>query len=293
MQKLLLNLSFILLANELVYPNSWFYDKNRGYVNHEDQKFIKKKHTQYNEPKLVTVLASETNQDKIPQKLKASHLKKFLKKYDIYNAKQMLKVGIPEGQLTTVQRNCVGYIQKIYVGNPTEENTGLYQKVKFNAFKKGDSVGKAELLYNLQNPKWNMDRISPNLGLARKEYNLRLEQEKVNLIKRLKPRYELVYILQSNCSVCKVSSPIIKAFAAKHHWELVPISVNGAATKDFPNVEYLPQLVNKIASKGPIYLPALFLMDLKTEQFIPVINGSVMAIDQIEDNLALRFGVMK
>ena len=100
-------------------------------------------------------------------------------------------------------------------------------------------------------------------------------------IKGLKNSYGLFYFYSGSCAYCKAFSPIVKQFADKYGWEVVAISLDGAPSDTFTSW----QADNGIAKQWDVKnVPAVFAINLETNDVIPVANGFV-AVDEMEKRI--------
>ncbi|MBA3814730.1 MAG: type-F conjugative transfer system pilin assembly protein TraF [Alphaproteobacteria bacterium] len=99
-----------------------------------------------------------------------------------------------------------------------------------------------------------------------KEQHDRLEKR----IMRLASEYGLFFFFRKNCSYCHHFAPIVKRFAQKYGWSVLPISLDGGTLSEFPNAKQN----NGIAERLQIaHVPALIALHPKSGQLIPLAYG--------------------
>ncbi len=99
-----------------------------------------------------------------------------------------------------------------------------------------------------------------------KEQHDKLEKR----IMRLASEYGLFFFFRKNCSYCHHFAPIVKRFAQKYGWSVLPISLDGGTLSEFPNAKQN----NGIAERLQIaHVPALIALHPKSGQLIPLAYG--------------------
>ncbi len=89
-------------------------------------------------------------------------------------------------------------------------------------------------------------------------------------IMRLASEYGLFFFFRKNCSYCHHFAPIVKRFAQKYGWSVLPISLDGGTLPEFPNAKQN----NGIAERLQIaHVPALIAIHPKSGQLIPLAYG--------------------
>lgn len=99
----------------------------------------------------------------------------------------------------------------------------------------------------------------------------------------------LVYVMRSDCPYCKKFSPLLKEFAKIHGMTIIPISLDGHGSSDFP---YPKRDLSILRAKGmiPEVVPALYLVNPRKDQVEPVGFGLMNAAD-LENRVALAAGI--
>ena len=111
-----------------------------------------------------------------------------------------------------------------------------------------------------------------------------LDQQKENMdrqIRALSKTHGLFFFYSSQCSYCKEFAPIVKSFAQKYHWEVLPISMDGKILPEFPK----SRVDNGTAKTlGVQFVPTLLAVEPKRGKVFPLSYG-MSTHDQIEDRI--------
>ena len=125
--------------------------------------------------------------------------------------------------------------------------------------------------------------ITPVNHKARHLYFDQKKQSTEQMIKNLAQEYGLFFIFDSRCRFCQEFSPTIQMFSKSYHWEVISITADGGALKEFPR----PLENNGIIQKWKVEaFPALFAVNPHTEEVIPIAYG-MASIDEIESRIML------
>jgi len=118
---------------------------------------------------------------------------------------------------------------------------------------------------------------------ARHLYYAAHHQDLEKQIKKLASEYGLFFFFRKNCAYCHHFAPIVKRFAQKYGWSVLPISLDGGTLPEFPNSKQN----NGIAERLNIaHVPALIALHPKTGQLIPLAYGLVSE-SEIEQRVEL------
>ena len=108
-----------------------------------------------------------------------------------------------------------------------------------------------------------------------------LQLAKKQHIFKLQEQYGLFFFFSGQCEYCHQFAPIVKQFSAKYGWQVIAISVDGGMVAGFNEALADYGLVAKW--QIPV-LPALFAVNPKTEQVLPVAFG-LTTLDQMETRI--------
>lgn len=188
----------------------------------------------------------------------------------------------PSQQIETQRKNLETKLHAAIV-EPTQENLMAYitaQKVLMNQSQRFAEMWKQVVMTN---PSLDETLIHPVDQNARhiyySEHHAKLEKR----IKRLASEYGLFFFFRKNCAYCHHFAPIVKRFAQKYGWSVLPISLDGGALPEFPNTKQN----NGIAERLQItHVPALIALHPKTGQLIPLAYG-LISESEIEQRVEL------
>jgi len=91
-------------------------------------------------------------------------------------------------------------------------------------------------------------------------------------MKGLSQEYGLFFFFRKNCAYCHNFAPIVKRFAQKYGWSVLPISLDGGTLPEFPNA----RRDNGMAERLQItHVPALIGLHSKTGKLLPLAYGMV------------------
>ena len=103
-------------------------------------------------------------------------------------------------------------------------------------------------------------------------YHAEEQKKKEAKIKALAKEYGLIYFYRGGCPYCKAFAPVIKEFSAKYNWSVLPVSLDGDISADFPN----SRRDNGIAKALNItVVPAVIALHPKSKEQIPLAYGFI------------------
>lgn len=166
---------------------------------------------------------------------------------------------------------------------PTQENLISYitaQKALMDQSQKFSEMWKQVVMTN---PSLDETLIHPVDQNARHIYYAEQHGKLEKRIKQLASEYGLFFFFRKNCTYCHHFAPIVKRFAEKYGWSVLPISLDGGALPEFLNAKQN----NGIAERLQItHVPALIALHPKTGQLIPLAYGLVSE-SEIEQRVEL------
>jgi conjugal transfer pilus assembly protein TraF len=109
--------------------------------------------------------------------------------------------------------------------------------------------------------------------------------EKDKFIKELANEHGLFFYLKGGCKICLAFSKIVKMLEKRHSWSVIPISLDGLGTPEYPNA----RMDNGSGlDLGIDRAPSLFVVNPQTELIKPVSFGAI-SLEQVEQNIYLQF----
>lgn len=141
---------------------------------------------------------------------------------------------------------------------PTQENIKAYlaynqmimqQAQVFATNYKRTLWREPELDYTVERP------VSKGGILSKADHDVAVSNERLNTIAHVKG---LLYFFRSDCPYCARYAPILKNFANQHGFTIIPVSMDGKGTKEFPHPRTSYTLKDKLNVRT---VPATFLVD--------------------------------
>lgn len=100
------------------------------------------------------------------------------------------------------------------------------------------------------------------------------------IIKDSAEKFGLIFIYQGKSQLSQRFSKILQPFIDEHHFAIIPVSVDGVDLTEFKDTRHIN--IEAVSSKFPVkkqYLPALFLVNLKTQELSQLSYGFVALSD--------------
>lgn len=92
----------------------------------------------------------------------------------------------------------------------------------------------------------------------------------IDKIKMLAKQVQLWYFFESGCQYCIRFSPILKQFATQYGFTIIPISLDGKPSSEFPKTARIPSQLQNLSI--PV-VPALYIANPQTQNFSPLSYG--------------------
>jgi len=109
-----------------------------------------------------------------------------------------------------------------------------------------------------------------------------LDQRKADrdgVLASLSQRYGLFYFYSSSCGACEIFSPVVRSLSDKYRLSVLPVSMDGGATRAFPRFVVNHGQYEKMGLEGG-QVPALVLFDTWLKKPIPIGYG-ILAEDEV------------
>jgi conjugal transfer pilus assembly protein TraF len=189
---------------------------------------------------------------------------------------------LPTQQIEAQRKNLEKMLHAAII-EPTQENLISYitaQKALMDQSQRFAEMWKQVVMTT---PSLDETLIHPVDQNARHIYYEEQHQKLEKRIKQLASEYGLFFFFRKNCAYCHHFSPIVKRFAQKYGWSVLPISLDGGTLQEFPNTKQN----NGIAERLQItHVPALIALHPKTGQLIPLAYG-LTSESEIEQRVEL------
>lgn len=174
------------------------------------------------------------------------------------------------------------------VVNPTEKNVLAFLKAQNFVMDKASMFADVSRRVVWANPEVNYSARSPTVNFARDRAKSRTDAKRDENLKNLAETHGILFFARSDCDFCHDEAPILKAFSLKTGMPVLTVSLDGKAIPMFPDAKP-DNGISMLASNGNGIqtVPAMFLIDRKTQQMIPLGTGVIAS-----EELAERIRVM-
>jgi conjugal transfer pilus assembly protein TraF len=206
--------------------------------------------------------------------------KKKDKKEEQKEPKSMPQENDPKALLAEFKQE-ISRVKAKDLMDPTYENVHDYMVIQKEMMGKASLFATKwkEVLYTT--PELDYTVKHPTSQVGRHIY-LDLEKQQMDkAIQELSKTHGLFFFYSGSCTYCHKFAPIVKAFAQKYGWEVLPISIDGAGLPEFPNFKTDNGTAETLGVK---VLPSLLAVEPSTGQIIPLSYG-FSTHDQIEDRI--------
>ena len=234
--KVILIVSIVLGIASSGYCNESFYKSHaRGWHWYETKKKNeeeKKLHT--NENKVVTT---------------------YNPTQEVENIRKEAESKLHNAMIKPTEKNVIEYIKtQEKIADRSEEFSKVWQKVVYK---------NPELDRTLKHP------VSYNaLHISKEETS----KEKRQKIRELSKEYGLMYFFRGDCKYCQGFSSVVKRFASKYEWDLMPVQIGDVPIEGFENAK---KDNGVSASLGIKNVPALIAVHPKSGDMIPLAFGYI------------------
>ncbi len=193
----------------------------------------------------------------------------------------------PENQTSTqvIENQRKALEQKLHTAivKPTRENIIAYILAQKALMDQSQKFSEAWKRVVLTTPSLDETLIHPVDQNARHVYYTEKNKEVSKRIKALSQEYGLFFFFKKECPYCHHFAPIVKHFAQKHGWSVLPVSLDGGVLPEFPQAKR----DNGIAQHLQIqHVPALIALHPRSGQIIPLAYGLVSE-SEIEERISL------
>ena len=178
--------------------------------------------------------------------------------------KQKVEMALDKAILQPTESNLVNYIRlQNQINQKAHYFSKTWQKVIWHH---------PELDYSLRHP---TNQMGTHLYLDL------LHKKEEKAIRSLAEKYGLFFFFSSDCPYCRTFAPIVKDFATRYGFSIVPITINGKPLPEFPNAR-----LDNGASKrlGVNRYPSLFAVNPKLNRVIPLSYG-VMSKEELSQRV--------
>lgn len=176
-------------------------------------------------------------------------------------------------------------LKGVAVVNPNEENIYAFLKAQNWAMDKASMFADVARRVVWANADVNYSARSPVANFARYNDTKRREKKQTETIGNLSETHAILFFARSDCPYCHDQAPVLKSFAEVSGMQILTISMDGKPIPMFPDAKPDNGIsVLASAGNGIQVVPALYLIDRKTQQMIPLGSG-VVARDELVERI--------
>jgi len=136
-----------------------------------------------------------------------------------------------------------------------------------------------------QNPDVDYTAKAPQASYSVMNQRTRVTNRRYEILKEVGKTHGLLYFFKSDCAFCSDMSPVMKAMESQYGIEVLAISLDGKATKDFPAPKR-DNGISKFVSRGEGIqtVPAVYLVsnDKKT---VMLLGTGALAMDEVAERV--------
>lgn len=122
----------------------------------------------------------------------------------------------------------------------------------------------------LDKPNLNYQNQFPTSAKGRQLYKEAQVSQYTDALEKMREQTGLFLFFSSDCIYCQHFAPIVKSFAERHQFKIIPITLNGGVLPEFP---YAKVDKGQAAQFGVTVTPALYAVNPKTARAYPVSIG--------------------
>jgi conjugal transfer pilus assembly protein TraF len=190
----------------------------------------------------------------------------------------------PELQTMKEQQRRLEDLRHIAIIAPSEENVRRYLEFEQFVYRQANTFSEVARRVGMTlSPLLPENVARPTNSLAAKVFDDQKRQVATARLDDLKSTHALFYFFRSDCPYCKSFSPTLARFEQQLGIKVVPISLDGRGTPEFPSFK----VDNGIASTLKVdSVPALYLAE-PTQGKVIALGSGVMSQQEIIERISL------
>ena len=167
--------------------------------------------------------------------------------------------------------------------NPTIENTARYMRAQQFWAKQDQrfvrSWQQALLKYPSLDYSLNFPTDNNAIPVRNDEHKLLVDKT----INEMSSHFGLIFFYRGHSSICQKFASVLLPFVKSHHFSMISVTTDHQPIVGLPNPREVPiSAIQKVMDLQPRYLPALFLVNLKTKQMQALSYGFISTGDLSE-----------
>lgn len=200
---------------------------------------------------------------------------------------ESVKIKLPEPKPLTPTEQLQAFKKEVEsrlhlaILQPTRENVQAYQEIQKVMADRSEHFAQRWMEVVYTTPHLDYSLKHPTAQAARHVYLDEEAKKKTLMIKGLAKSHGLFFFFKASCPYCHQFAPIVKSFAQKYGWLVIPISLDGSSLPEFQDARADNGIANRLNVTS---LPTLLAVNPKTQVVIPLSVG-MTTHDQIEDRI--------
>ena len=181
----------------------------------------------------------------------------------------------------------------VAVMDPSEANLKAYLAINTLMLEKSNRFAKRWQETLWANPAFDHTVVHPNANFAQVALKDEAKQNKEAAIKQLASQAGLVVLVQSGCSFCSMMSPVIERLSQESGFSVLPISIKGDVTSEWPNAKPDNGIVKRLMTLSgsvPTVTPAVFLVS-RDGQSAELIASGALSLEDLKERLVQASGL--
>lgn len=181
----------------------------------------------------------------------------------------------------------------VAVMDPSEANLKAYLAINTLMLEKSNRFAKRWQETLWANPAFDHTVVHPNANFAQVALKDEAKQNKEAAIKQLASQAGLVVLVQSGCSFCSMMSPVIERLSQESGFSILPISIKGDVTSEWPNAKPDNGIVKRLMTLSgsvPTVTPAVFLVS-RDGQSAHLVASGALSLEDLKERLVQASGL--
>ncbi|MGE4404350.1 conjugal transfer protein TraF [Pseudomonas sp.] len=191
--------------------------------------------------------------------------------------------GVPAAKQLAAISEQLDELKARAILEPTAENLASYMRFQREQLDRASTFADVWGRTVWQNPDLDYTLERPINSLGKQTWMADRKAAKSSTMASLSQRYGLFYFYSSNCSACRVFSPIMRSISDQYGLEVLAVSMDGGGNDAFPRFAVNTGQYQRMGLTGN-QVPALVLFDTQTKKPIPIGYG-LMAADEVMDRI--------
>ena len=174
-------------------------------------------------------------------------------------------------------------LKGVAVVNPTEANVLEFLRAQNWVMDKSSLFADVSRRVVWSNPEVNYAARSPVANFSRANEKNRVDKRRDEVIKNLAETHGILFFARSDCDFCHDQAPVLKGLQESTGLRILTVTLDGKPIPMFPDAKPDNGIAMMVSEgRGIQMVPAMFLLDRKTQQVIPLGTGVVARDDLLE-----------